>query len=95
MALTTKNLSVLAYANGFTLWHYVTTDAAAEVMTAPAYFAGASDLLRGGDVVIVNSAGAGCIVMVTASSFTDGVTVSALGAVVGASPVPAAPANAA
>ena len=27
MAYDTKNLNVLSYANGFTLWHYSTTDA--------------------------------------------------------------------
>ncbi len=26
MAFQTKDLSVLAYANGFTLWHYTTAD---------------------------------------------------------------------
>lgn len=33
MAYNAKNLSVLAYANGFTLWHYTTTDTAADVDT--------------------------------------------------------------
>ena len=28
MAYLSKNLSVLAYANGFTLWHYTTADTA-------------------------------------------------------------------
>ncbi len=28
MAFQTKDLSVLAYANGFTLWHYTTDDPA-------------------------------------------------------------------
>ena len=27
MSMNSKNLSVLAYANGFTLWHYKTEDA--------------------------------------------------------------------
>ena len=29
MAYATRNLSVLAYANGFTLWHYESADGAA------------------------------------------------------------------
>jgi hypothetical protein len=29
MAYVSKNLSVLAYTNGFSLWHYTTPDAAA------------------------------------------------------------------
>ena len=34
MAYQSKDLSVLAYANGFTLWHYATADAAAAVDSA-------------------------------------------------------------
>lgn len=48
-----KNLSVLAYANGFTLWHYVTTDTADHV-GAGDYFKRASDMLRVGDMIIAN-----------------------------------------
>ncbi len=34
MAYDPKRLSVLAYANGFTLWHYLTNDSATAVGTA-------------------------------------------------------------
>ncbi len=54
MAYTAKNLSVLAYANGFTLWHYTTTDTAAETEAAN-YFDAAADLLRVGDLILVNA----------------------------------------
>ena len=53
MAYASKDLSVLAYANGFTLWHYTTADAAADVDTA-GYFNGAADMLRVGDIVVAN-----------------------------------------
>lgn len=53
MAFKSKDLSVLAYANGFTLWHYTTTDAAAAVDTA-GYFNDASDMLRVGDMLFAN-----------------------------------------
>lgn len=53
MAFQSKNLSVLAYANGFTLWHYTTADAAATIDTA-GYFNGASDMVRVGDMVLAN-----------------------------------------
>jgi hypothetical protein len=53
MAYLSKNLSVLAYANGFTLWHYTTPDAAATVDTA-GYFNGASEMLRVGDLILAN-----------------------------------------
>ena len=54
MSYLSKNLSVLAYANGFTLWHYTSTDTAAD-MTGAGYFNGASDLLRANDLVLVNT----------------------------------------
>ncbi len=53
MAYLSKNLSVLAYANGFTLWHYTTTDLAITVDTA-GYFNDASNLLRVGDMLFAN-----------------------------------------
>ena len=53
MAYLSKNLSVLAYANGFTLWHYTTVDATADVDTA-GYFNAASDMVRIGDMIMAN-----------------------------------------
>ena len=53
MAYASKDLSVLAYANGFTLWHYTTIDLAIDVDTT-GYFNGASDMLRVGDIVVAN-----------------------------------------
>ena len=53
MAYNPKNLSVLAYANGFTLWHYSTTDPANSTDTA-GYFNSASDMLRVGDMILAN-----------------------------------------
>jgi len=53
MAYVSKDLSVLAYANGFTLWHYTTLDLATVVDTT-GYFNDASDMLRVGDIVVAN-----------------------------------------
>lgn len=53
MAYLSKDLSVLAYANGFTLWHYTTADAANAVDTA-GYFNAASTMLRVGDILVAN-----------------------------------------
>ncbi|CAA7617647.1 hypothetical protein [Magnetospirillum sp. UT-4] len=53
MAYLSKDLSVLAYANGFTLWHYTTADAAATV-DGSGYFNPAADMLRAGDIIIAN-----------------------------------------
>jgi hypothetical protein len=55
MAFDAAELSVLAYANGFTLWHYRTDDSADSVLGAGAgYFAAANELLRAGDRIMVN-----------------------------------------
>ncbi len=54
MAYSSKNLSVLGYANGFTLWHYTTTDTAATTDSS-GYLNAASDLLRVGDFIFANT----------------------------------------
>lgn len=53
MSYDANNLSVLAYANGFTLWHYRTDDNAEDVIEE-LYFDGASDMLRQGDMILSN-----------------------------------------
>jgi hypothetical protein len=53
MSFTASNLSVLAYANNFTLWHYTTADDDTAVETA-GYFDNAVDMLRVNDLMIVN-----------------------------------------
>jgi len=53
MAYASKDLSVLAYANGFTLWHYTSADVATVVDTA-GYFNAAADMLRVGDIIVAN-----------------------------------------
>lgn len=53
MAYQSKDLSVLAYANGFTLWHYTTADSATTVDTI-GYFNAASTMLRVGDIIVAN-----------------------------------------
>ena len=52
MAFLARELSVLAYANGFTLWHYRTT---ADDLLTPGYFDSAQELLREGDQIIANT----------------------------------------
>ena len=57
MAFDSAELSVLAYANGFTLWHYRTPDREADLLgdgAGDGYFAGANELLRPGDQIIAN-----------------------------------------
>lgn len=51
MAYNSSNLSVLAYANSFTLWHYTTADTA---VTGAGYFNNAAPMLRVNDLIISN-----------------------------------------
>jgi len=47
-----RNISVLAYANGFTLWHYKTNDTPEAVFTE-GYFNGGADMFANGDMLTV------------------------------------------
>lgn len=58
MAYSSHNLSVLAYANGFTLWHYTSPDDAGAVDTT-GYFNSAADMLRVGDMILANVSSGG------------------------------------
>jgi hypothetical protein len=60
MAYNSSNLSALSYANGFTLWHYKTNDAAADVDTT-GYFNQAASMLRVGDFVLANASASGVV----------------------------------
>lgn len=51
MAFSAPDLSVLAYANNFTLWHYVTKD---DAVTGAGYFNNAVQMLRQNDLIIAN-----------------------------------------
>lgn len=53
MTFAARNLSVLSYANGFTLWHYTSADNNAAV-TGSNYFNDAADMLRKGDLIVAN-----------------------------------------
>lgn len=51
MSYSNQNLSVLAYANNFTLWHYTTAD---ESIAGEGYFNNANDMLRKNDLIIAS-----------------------------------------
>jgi hypothetical protein len=56
MAFSLRDLSVLAYANGFTLWHYRgRANSVAEVQQA-GFLDEAHDMLAAGDMVMVSAA---------------------------------------
>ena len=53
MSMNSKNLSVLAYANGFTLWHYKTADAKTTVSTS-GYFNDVANIFNVGDLIVAS-----------------------------------------
>lgn len=66
MPFVIHNLSVLAYANGFTLWHYKTEAGGLPDATLREFFHDASDLLASGDMVMVSSPEGGRVLCVAA-----------------------------
>ena len=55
MSFSIRNLSVLAYANGFTLWHYKSGGAERGKLTVKNFFAEAQDMLADGDLMIATT----------------------------------------
>jgi hypothetical protein len=55
MEFTLRNLSVLAYAQGFTLWHYKHLDAPLSNVAHAGFFDMASDMLASGDMVLISA----------------------------------------
>ena len=75
MAFQNKNLSVIAYANGFTLWHYK-ENATLATITASGYFSSLKTLMNAGDIILINGSNGTAIKVIAIS---DGVvTVGAL-----------------
>jgi hypothetical protein len=66
MAFQNKNLSVIAYANGFTIWHYAANETKA-IITAAGYFNPVKTLMNIGDIVIVNASDGTAMRAVTAT----------------------------
>ena len=49
-----RNMSVIAYANGFTLWHYK-SDTDLEKIETPGYFDKIQTLMAIGDIIVINA----------------------------------------
>jgi hypothetical protein len=64
MSFTVRNLSVLAYAQGFTLWHYKLGTAPLGEAALPGYFEGAADMMAAGDMVMVSGTAGGQVLVV-------------------------------
>lgn len=54
MAFQNKNMSVIAFANGFTLWHYKSRDDSLKTICELRYFNKIHTLMNTGDIVIIN-----------------------------------------
>ena len=68
MAFSVRNLSVLSYANGFTLWHY---KAGADVLAHVGdrgFFDAASDMLTVGDILMVSASDGARLLCITPTS---------------------------
>ncbi len=65
MVFAIRNLSVLAYANGFTLWHYKAGKERLEAVTVANFFADGADMLAVGDMIMVSAADGARIICVT------------------------------
>ncbi|MBQ9540606.1 MAG: hypothetical protein IJU89_04250 [Alphaproteobacteria bacterium] len=76
MAFQNKKLSVIAYANGFTLWHYVANETLATI-SASGYFNNVLTLMNSGDIIIINASDKTSIKSINVTS--DTVSVAALG----------------
>ena len=57
MAFKNLNLSVIAYANGFTMWHYSTKDSVKDIVKNTSYFKNIWTLCALGDIVYITSKG--------------------------------------
>ena len=66
MSFAIRNLSVLAYANGFTLWHYKAEQDSLQALRNPGYFDEATDMLAGGDMVLASAPGGSGVLCIAA-----------------------------
>lgn len=57
MAFATRSLSVLAYANGFTLWHYRAGADGLDAVAAPGFFEEEASMFAAGDIMMVSGPG--------------------------------------
>jgi hypothetical protein len=77
MAFAIRNLSVLAYAQGFTLWHYKAGAAKLAQVGRSGFFNHAADMFATGDMLMVSAAEGGRMFFVTTTA--DAVTTAPMG----------------
>ena len=68
MAFAIRNLSVLAYANGFTLWHYKAGRDRLDLVEKLDFFSDAADMLVEGDMMMVTASDGGRIISIASGT---------------------------
>jgi hypothetical protein len=76
MEFTVRNLSVLAYAQGFTLWHYKAPACSLDSLARPGFFDHAADMFAAGDMLMLSARDGGRVAFVAAAR--DSVMLAAL-----------------
>jgi hypothetical protein len=74
MAFAIRNLSVLAYANGFTLWHYKSGKDTLREIAEANYMADAADMLTAGDMVMASGSDGARVIVVTLADVETAIT---------------------
>ena len=68
MAFIVRNVSVLAYAQGFTLWHYTAAGDGIETVADPLFFEEAGDMLASGDMLLASACDGGKVLFASPAS---------------------------
>ena len=68
MAFAIRDLSVLAYAQGFTLWHYKAGMIPLPRVRQAGFFDEAAAMVATGDMVMVSSPAGACIMVIVATA---------------------------
>jgi len=63
---TVRNLSVVAYTQGFTLWHYKAPVSDLRKILAPGFFTAANDMFSVGDMVLISARDGGSVAFIAA-----------------------------
>jgi hypothetical protein len=74
MSFALRNLCVLAYANGFTLWHYKAGADPLDDVSGQGFFADAADMLAAGDLIMISAQDGGRIAAVAVAQGTPALT---------------------
>ncbi len=70
MDFAIRNLSVLAYAQGFTLWHYKAPATPLTQLKSKGFFDNATDMLAAGDMMMMSARDGGCVAFVAQATGT-------------------------